>query len=183
MAKKSKKTITASDKARAALEQRMRDFVAVSLSADAAVLPANADVEVRRESQRNVETARRADVFDVLRQGLAPGAYDAVRRLEADMLIRQRMSDAAGTGERVDCTQGFTTDSVLAAGERVDGVAARLPPRDWWLLHDLIMRRGAWRETVAYITGETHAHAQAAAVRAACVNLRDLSQRKMLRVA
>ena len=31
----------------------------------------------------------------------------------------------------------------------------------------------AWRDAVAYVTGETHTHAQAAAVRAACVNLRD----------
>lgn len=178
--------LIASEKARKALEQRLRDFGAVNLQPEAATLPANAEVEVRRESQEHVESARRADVFDLLRSGLAVGAYDAVRRLERDIVMRRGEHDHGRPLERVsgDEHSAFCrNDFILAAGERVDQIVRLLAPRDWWLLHDLITSRKPWRDTVAYITGETHDHAQAAAVRSACVNLRDLAQRKIRRAA
>jgi hypothetical protein len=79
-------------------------------------------------------------------------------------------------------TAATTPSLPLASG--VDKVLARLPPRDAWLLTELVSPSVAiilnctnWREIVAHITGETNAHAQAACVRAACVNLRDAYER------
>jgi hypothetical protein len=78
--------------------------------------------------------------------------------------------------ERVDCTGGHATDAIVQAAQRVDDLRDRIAPRDYWLLCELIIPpidRGTWRDHVAFITGESHVHAQGAVVRAICVNLRD----------
>lgn len=158
------------------LAKRRQDFEAVGLQPEAADLPANEAVHVEREGQRNAERASRADAFEALKVGLAPGCYDAARRLERDILTRYGWTDRGRSGQRVDCTAGLTTDAKLKAGWRVDAVMGRLSYRDAWLLTELIVGhpdRPIWRQTVAYITGEEHTHAQAAVVRAATVNLRE----------
>jgi hypothetical protein len=165
-----------------ALAERVMDLEAVSLPADAATLPRQADVEVTRQGRQregrkvDVDSARRTDAFAALRKGLAHGCYDAARRFEMDVLIRLGQSEGlAGTG-RVDCTAGHTTDLSKTAGIAVDKVKARLPPRDFWLLCELIapaIDRGTWRDHTAYVTGEEHTEGQAAVVRAATINLRD----------
>jgi hypothetical protein len=180
MARKRQKTQAERDAE--AILARARDLEAVNVHADAAILPRQAEIEVTRAGQKRegqkvtTDTARRLDAFSALKDGMAVGAYDAARRLEADILARMGIYDRAQASERVDRTAGITTDAMRAAGVLVDRVMGRLSARDGNLLYELIsppFDRGGWREHVKYITGETHAHGQAAAVRAACVNLRD----------
>lgn len=171
------------------LAKRRLDFAAANMPADAAGLTSNADIEVRREGQKNVLAARRLDAFDALKEGMAAGAYDAARRLERDIVMRRGEHDHGRPLERVDGDEHAAfcrNDQIIAAGERVDAVMARLSERDGWLLTELIVpnsTRPTWRQTVFYITGETHAHAQGAAVRAACVNLRDAYDQESRRAA
>lgn len=164
------------------MARRKRDLEAVNLPEDASILPAQQDIEVTRAGDKRdgqvakQDGARRLDAFSALKDGMVQGAYDAARRFEIDILIRRGENDRGRPTERVDRTAGLTTDAMIQAAQRIEAVVARLPPRDWWLLMELIspsIDRGTWRETVAFITGETHTHAQGAAVRAACVNLRD----------
>jgi hypothetical protein len=160
---------------------RARDLEAVNVHPDAAVLPLQQDIEVTRAGQQRqgqkvrTDSARRLDAFAALKDGMAPGAYDAARRLERDILIRMNLSERPASLERVDGSKGHA-DAMILAGGRVLAIAARIPPRDYWLLVELIappIDRGSWRDHVAYITGETHVHAQGAVVRSACLNLRD----------
>ena len=181
MARTKKKTRAQLDAEKVAA--RARDLEAVNIHADAATLPVHADIEItragaKREAQKvDNDTARRPDAFTALRAGLAQGCYDAARRLEHDLLVRHGLSDRGRSMERVDCTAGLTTDAIISAAQRVEKVQDRMAPRDFWLLNELINPAGRewlnWREAVAYITGENHSEGQAAAVRAACINLRD----------
>lgn len=171
--------------AAARLAKRIADFEAVNLHADAATLLAHQDIHVLRagdeQGHQRVkhDLARRLDAFDALRKGMAPGAYDAARRLERDMIIRRGEHDHGRPVERVqgDAVSAFNrNDQIIAAGQRVDAVLKLLSERDGWLLTELAyptLPYREWRAIVAYITGETHDHAQGAAVRSACVNLRD----------
>ena len=166
------------------LIQRAHDLEAVNLPADAAVLETQQDIEVTRQGGRrdgrkvDTDQARRLDAFTALKEGMAPGAFDAAKRLERDVHIRYGQHDYGRPQERVDCEQAAfnRTDLMLMAGERVDRVLSRLGEREAWMLTELIMpqpQRPTWRDVVRYITGETHTHAQGAVVRSACVNLRD----------
>lgn len=164
------------------LIRRSMDFAVANLPSEAAGLDNHADVEVRRKGQRNELTARRNDAFDALRSGMAPGCYDAARRLERDMLVSLGQHDHGRTPDRVDCEQAAfnRVDVICAASERVRRVREKLPERDFWLLSELIhpvREHATWRGAVAYVTGETHPHGQGAAVRAATVNLRDAYER------
>lgn len=171
------------------IASRATDLQAVNLPGELATLAAGADIEVRRESQRNTLVARRLDVFDALRDGMAPGAFDATRRLERDIRMRRGEHDHGRPVQRVqgdDYAAHCRNDQIIAAGERVDAVMKRLAPRDFWLLTELIIpvaSRPTWRQAVAYITGEVNPHAQAATVRAACVNLRDAYEVRVRKVA
>lgn len=168
-----------------ALAKRQQDLTAVNLPPEAATLPRQADITVTRAGEQRAratddkraghDTARRQDAFDALRAGLAPGCFDAAKRLERDILTRLGRGDRCVLGERVDASRG-AADRAIVAGLRVDEVRDRIPPRDFWLLTELIappIDRGTWRDHVAYVTGERHDHGQSAAVRASCVNLRD----------
>jgi alpha-D-ribose 1-methylphosphonate 5-triphosphate synthase subunit PhnG len=92
--------------------------------------------------------------------------------------------------ERVDSEKGGDrTDAMHAASDRVRAVFAKIGERDAYLLEELCapsvkLRLSAttWRGIVGYITGEENPHAQAAAVRSACVNLAK-AYAKMERVA
>jgi hypothetical protein len=158
------------------LARRAVEFEAVGLQPEAAALATSAAVEVRRSGRAHVAGARRLDAFDALRDGMAPGGYDAARRLEADLRLRRGEADHGRSLIRVDGGgEGpALLDRQLAAGRRVDAALAWVGTRDGRLLCELIypsVERSGWRETVAMVTGETHTHAQAAAVRAACANL------------
>lgn len=158
------------------LARRAADFEAVGLQPEAAALPSSQAVEVRRTGRANAAGARRLDAFDALREGLPTGGYDAARRLEADLRLRRGEADHGRNLVRVDGGGAGPAllDRQIAAGRRVDRALARVGARDGWLLCELIypsVGRNSWRETVAHVTGETHSHAQAAAVRAACANL------------
>ena len=170
----------------AALKARVQDLTAVNLPADAATLPRQAEIAVTRQGEKTADDpegkkaghdrARRNDAFDALKRGLARGAYDAARRFEADLLVRLGQSERFAGTSRVDCTAGHATDLIMAAGIMVDKVKAHLSPRDFWLLCELIAPptdRGTWRDHTGYVTGEDHTEGQAAAVRAATINLRD----------
>lgn len=167
-----------------AAERRRQAFAAVGLSAEMADLVTNSDIDVtrkaeQREGGKTVEdnSARRLDAFEALRSGMDKGAYDAARRLEADLLTRRGEGDKGQRLERVDCEGGRDlTDHIVAAGQACDYVKTRLSRRDWWLFNELIqppVDRGTWRAHVFYVTGEENWNAQGAAVRAACTNLRD----------
>jgi hypothetical protein len=164
------------------IAKRGRDLEAVNLPADGAILDKQSDIDVTRAGQKREgqkvdgDSARRLDAFAALKDGMAPGAYDSARRFELAIAVRRGEADRGIPTERVDRTAGHVTDTMISAAEEVEAVVDRLPPRDWWLLMELIapsVPRESWRASVAFITGETHAHAQGAAVRCACVNLRD----------
>jgi hypothetical protein len=170
------------DIARKAAERRRAAFEAVNLPADIAELIQNAEIEVTRAGEERdrqkvkEDSARRLDAFSALKAGMQAGCYTAARRYEEQILIRRGEGDVGPSRERVDCTAGLTSDRMILAAEWIEGVNAKLPPRDWWLLMELIsptIERTSWRETVVYITGETHDHAQGSAVRSMAVNLRD----------
>lgn len=180
---KSPHDITASRAARLAVE-RARDFAANGLQPEAAALAANSNIEVRRAGGRHAEGARRADAFDALREGMARGAYDAARRLEADMITRRGEQTSGGrTLMRIDCAGGGAgpdggavsrLDRARGAAARIDAVLGRVGARDAALLGELITPTQAgrsWRETVRAVTGEENPVAQGAVVRAACANL------------
>lgn len=158
------------------LEQRRKDFEAVNLP-DIAALQTADNVEVTRESQKHVLTARRADVFDLLKAGMAPGAYDAARRLEGDMRIRAGETERGNPMPKVDALPADIARALrmAAAGERVDRILKALPIRDGLILRCLIepTRDATWHASIERLTGETHVHAHAAVVRGVCLNLRD----------
>jgi len=165
------------------LAARGRDLEAVGLPKDAAILETHSNIEViRTGADRDGQTvdhdvARRLDAFEALRPTMAHlvGAYDAARRLEADMLTRLGMGDGGRSMSRVDGEQRRDkTDIMRKAGEAVDAVLALIPERDQWLLAQLIQNtlgKPDWRAIVAHITAETNPSAQAAVVRSACSNL------------
>lgn len=164
--------------------KRAQELEAVNIPADAASLRHGEDIEVTRQGQKrgdqkaDQDGARRLDAFEALKVGMVQGAYDAARRYEHQMLVRRGENDRGPASQRVDRAAGFTTDAMIDAGRWLDAVDERLPPRDWWLLRELICPtrdHGGWRGTVSFITGEGHTHAQGAAVRALAVNLRDAS--------
>lgn len=185
---KSPEQIAAEKRARL-LAGRSADFAAVNLPSDGATLMQNTSVHVRRAGQRNLDTARRIDAFEALREGMPPGAYDAARRLERDITISRGEHDHGRPGERVqedNETSKGRIDRMIDASKRVRKVLEKLSQRDQWLLTELITPtpgREQWRRAVAAITGERTPHGQAAAVRAACVNLRDAYERKLERAA
>lgn len=184
MARKSKPKPKTPDQIQAEkLKARKRDFEAVNLPADAAELPNHQGVVITRagearDSQKvEDDTARRADAFDVLRKGFVTGGYDAVRRLERAMLRQHGEGDKGRNLERVDGSPGSEIHTILAkvdAGTEVAWVLRHTGDRDALLLGELLRpktHRPTWRDHVAYVTGETHEHAQGAAVRAAVANL------------
>ena len=163
------------------LVQRVKDLASVGLSESMAILVRNSDVEVTRQADEREgkkvahDVARRLDAFSALKNGMAQGCYDAARRFEADVLQRLGLTGSATKTERVDGARG-RSDVMFLAGARVVEVSSLLPPRDEWLLVELIapaVDRGTWRDHVYYVTGEDNIVAQGAVVRAAVVNLRD----------
>lgn len=182
MARNTRRKETPSQIAAKLLERKRQDFGAVNLPEGAAELIRNADIEITRSGQKRADqkvqedSARRLDAFASLKEGMQTGCFDAARKYEHQVAVRRGENDRGPASERVDRTAGFTTDAMIDAADWIEAVNKRLPPRDWWLLMELIspsVERPGWRETVVYITGETHTHAQGAAVRAMTVNLRD----------
>ena len=177
--------------ARRTAERRRKDFASVDLAPEAADLPQNAAVLVEPVTRAdpgagvkgNEKRAQRQDVFARLyaRSALTTPQLDAVRRLERDMAERRGEGDGGGggLGTRVDCARPIpVSDRSIAAAERVEAAFARIGRRDAELLTELLEPRRVltteaerWRVVVRLITGETHSHAQGAAIRAAADNL------------
>lgn len=166
------------------LAARKLDLEAVNIQPDSAALPSSEAIEVTRAGQKRgdqtvkEDNARRLDAFAALKEGMAQGAYDAMRRLERDMLIRRGEGDRGPMGIRVDCQDSDFARAmkIVEAGERVDAVYSHISLRDRWLCEELIcpaIDRGTWRDHVDYITQESHPHGQGAVVRALAVNVRD----------
>jgi hypothetical protein len=114
---------------------RARDLEAVNLPPEGAALASYADVQVSHAQRDQVDNARRADAFDCLKADMArkaPGAYDAVRRLERDMLIRAGQADPGRAMIRVDENEdgGGVLDRRLEAGAKVDAVLKLVGARD-----------------------------------------------------
>lgn len=183
MARNTRRKETPSQIAAKLAERKRQDFGAVNLSPEASALIRNADIEVTRAGENRADqkvqedSARRLDAFAALKDGMVAGAYDAARRLQADLLTRRGEGDKGARTERVDCEGGRDlADLIVAAGQSCDYIKSRLSRRDWFLLSELIqppVDRGDWRAHVFHITGESHPNSQGAAVRAACANLRD----------
>lgn len=169
------------------MTKRKQDFEAVGLSPGMAEMDRNRDVETTRAGEKRGEqkveadSARRLDMIDEVRSTLRAqgcgGCYDAMRRLELDFLVRRGEGDKGRTMERVDGQFAKDlADKIIEAGDRVDGVRARLSRRDWQMVSELIRPTQAyegWRAVVRFVAGEDDKTAQAASVRAAAVNLRD----------
>lgn len=157
--------------------RRARDLEAVNVHPEAAALPSFDNVEVTHLEREKVDGAVRVDAFLALRDGMQPGAFDAVRRLESDIAVRHGEADRGRMTERVSGGGSLagSTDAMVDAGWMVDTVAVSMGRRDWWLLMDLVRpkvpRLESWRQTVERITGEENPVAQGAAVRSACANL------------
>lgn len=192
MARPKRKPHDPAAQAKAALAARMSGFEAIGLQPEAAILQTYQDIELTRTGDAREgkkvadDTARRLDVFESLRPSMASekfvGAYDAARRLERDILVSLGQHDHGRPVERVQHEQAAycRVDAMIDASRRCLSIKARLADRDAWLLWELIAPTRpwlTWRDTVAYITAETNHNAQGAAVRAACVNLRDTYQR------
>lgn len=180
-----KKPKTAAEISAELLANRMRNFAAVGLSPSQAVLANNDDVQVNRENQEHIETAKRLDAFEALKDSMKgkafAGCYDAARRLERDQIIRRGEHDRGRHLDRVDngreSSERSRLDQIIMAGEDVDAVLARIGVLDRELLKLLTNpprgRFDHWRQVVAFVTGERNGNAQGAVVRYACVNLRD----------
>lgn len=140
----------------------------------------------------DADQARRLDAFEALRPSMSQvtrdehgrthrpflGAYDAARRLELIIVTSQGLHDRGLTLDRVDGSQGggCRIDAVIDAADVAKDIKARISDRDAMLLWELIAPSrpwNTWRDAAAYVTGESNWNAQGAAVRAACVNLRD----------
>lgn len=178
-----RRTKTDEQRLKAQRLQRAQNLEAVGLQPEAANLDQQQNVQITRAGERREgrtvkeDSARRLDAFAALKDGMAPGAYDAAKRLERDLHIRFGLHDHGRKADKVDCDPSATdrTDAMIEAGLRVDRVMGHLPPRDRQLFRELILptHHATWRAAVASITEETTPHGQASAVRAACVNLRD----------
>lgn len=169
------------------IARRVQDLVAVNLPAEAAVLTHHEDIEVTRAGQKREgqkvtsDSARRLDAFSALRESMRKpefvGCYDAARKFERHVIISRNEHDRGRSMERVDGEQGRDRlEAIIFASERVRLIKGMLSRRDFWLLVELIAptrERPTWRDGVYYVTGEDNPNAQGAAVRAACVNLRD----------
>ncbi len=168
---------------RRALERvRDRDPAQWGLPTEALALPANADIQRRRDIAGRVTRAKRQDVFDLLhaRGKLKPDALDAVRRLQDDIALLHR--SVGGVGDltpRVDRSRNSQTfsESRLKAGGRIEAVLAFAGSASARLLTalcepDVVLGRTAdWRDIVRRETGEGLPDAQGALLRAACENL------------
>jgi hypothetical protein len=164
------------------LAKRLQDFHAVGLPAGLAALPAGSNIEITRTAEKRegqtveANSARRLDAFTALRRMMEPGCYDAGRKYEHQMLVRRGENDRRTAMERVDRTSGLTSDAMVDAALWLEAVDAMLSRRDRRMLLELIEPTKAWaswRDLVQAIAGEKLEHAQAAAVRAMAVNLRD----------
>lgn len=168
--------------ARRRAEARERQLQPDAWGADpvALSLPANAGVAVETDLRGRVARARRQDVFDLLRGrgSLSQSAFDAVRRLQADLAVLHR-SSAATLAPRVDRSRRSADfdDARRSAGARAGRALAISGPASARLLSALcepgaVMGRSAdWRAAVERETGERLPDAQGARVRAACENL------------
>jgi hypothetical protein len=167
---------------RAAERERARDPANWGLDRQALRLPANTDVEARKDSGGRVTRARRQDVFDLFfaRGRLSQAALDAVRRLQSDVATLHALAGGVSAyAERIDrsrCGDG-PTDARLRAGRRIEAALALAGPANARLLlalceSDAALGRDAdWRTLVERETGERLADAQSAILRAACNNL------------
>lgn len=167
------------------MAKRVQDFQLVGLSASAASLPANNDVQVDRATRQsagergNVDRASRLDVFALLydRKGLTIEQYRAVRRLEERQAVAMGAERPAKLGEFVQT--GHATDLVTAAmidaSNEVKDILKSCGGINARLLQDLTAHQAAvltrWRVTVQRVTGETRPDCQSAAIRSACANL------------
>jgi hypothetical protein len=167
------------DPQQAAAERRAKAFHDASLDVASSVLETHNDVTAESAERDHEARARRLDAFEALREGMVKGAYDAARRLEKDIITARGEHDQGRHLERVDNENAKDrTDAMVDASRRVDLALGSVGVRDAWLLSELIspsvqtrLSATTWRGIVAYITGETHTHAQGAAVRSACANL------------
>ncbi len=175
----------------AAAERRARAFQEVGLQVAASTLPANADLHAEAAEREHEARARRLDAFEALKDGMVKGAYDAARRLERDITIARGEHDRGRNLDRVDNDKPTDRmDAMLKARWNVDIALGSIGQRDAWLLSELIapsvqtaLMAMTWRATVAYVTGEENAHAQAAVVRSACANLAAAYEKMLERAA
>ena len=168
--------------ARAEARRKARAPETWGLDAEALGLPANAAVTTAFDLAGRPTRARRQDVFDLLlgRGRLSQGAFDAVRRLQADMaLLHRGPAGVAGYEPRVDRARSGDTfsDLRLDAGRRIEAALALAGVASAHLLRAVcepgatLAEGGDWRAVVERECGERLADAQGAVLRLACENL------------
>lgn len=173
------------------------DFASLAVHENIGVTRAGASRGTQKAGQ---DGARRQDVFDALRPDMQKDHYNAARQLCDDITKSRGEHDRGRAMFRVDNDgpEKDRMDAMIAASSEVKRALGCVGNRDSWLLMELIVpslgcfesgwkapqMKGetkeayekrqtffGWRATVAYITGESHLHAQGAAVRSACANL------------
>lgn len=168
--------------ARKAYEVR-RNPALWGVSADTISLPTGADIADSAATRHKVRRVERFDVFALLhsRDGLSAGQVSAIRRLQDDIAIRHRVDGAVRLEVVVDGGGGSreaVTARTLEAGKRIGealSIAGLVNGRLLMELSEPAVIQGQsvnWRQAVQRVTGEHQHHAQAAAVRLACENLR-----------
>lgn len=123
--------------------------------------------------------AWRLNCFNTL---LSPGGLERAAVDWLDDLVRTANGENGGD-RRPDHIRGSTegapgqnvTDAMIEAGKRLQIVSEAMAPAHARMLFELLKPDAdlltRWREVVSRCTGETHSHAQAAAVRSACTSL------------
>lgn len=166
--------------------RRKPENFGVSLEHETLATSAHVELTIGGSKEaKKVLAARRQDPFDLLYAagGLTRYQHLAARRLFKDRCERigVRTEDRPDLYARIDGGGGsaeLVTDAMLAAAARVTAAMLRVGPANARLLQALtdpmltIGHVPDWRAIVAATSGETDRHAQGAAVRQACENLR-----------
>lgn len=141
------------------------------------------DVEYGVDPRGRLKHARKADCFHQLHSkgALTDEQLAAIRRLEADMIMRAGYGASAPTLDKVDRSgdAAAITDTMVDAGKRVDDALALVGPPSSRVLKALVepgveCQNVDWRAVVQIITGESNDRAQAAVVRLASQSLADI---------
>lgn len=152
-------------------EENARDIAALRAQPSTAV---NVDPRTGR-----LTGAWRLNCFNTL---LSPGGLERAAVDWLDDLVRTANGENGGD-RRPDHIRSSTegapgqnvSDAMIAAGKRLQIVSESMAPAHARMLFELLKPDAdlltRWREVVARCTGETHSHAQAAAVRSACTSL------------
>jgi hypothetical protein len=189
MSRSKKRRLGPMDPAEAArlAHERRRNPEKWGADRDALRLSANQDVVFDLDAKRQVERARRYDVFALLNgrrradgmRVLEREEFDAARELEQDVELRAGVGMADDIynktgGGGVPGSRALVDDIVLDAGLRVDRVLEVAGPMAAAVMTALLApgaARSNWRHIVKRVAGEHRPEHQVAVVVEACVRV------------